>query len=86
MHSQHATQLATSAILHSHMVQGLKSNNLILHGWNLNFFLQGVKSELAHITGGKNILTLKTINKSLYPFKINYSLVEIFYYNNVKLK
>jgi len=60
MHSQHATQLATSAILHSHMVQGLKSNNLILQGWNLNFFFTGGKPELAQITGGKYKLTLKT--------------------------
>jgi len=58
MHSQHATQLATSTILHSHMVQGLKSKNLILQGWNINFFLQGSKPEHAQITEGKNILTL----------------------------
>jgi len=32
MHSQHATQLATSTILHSHMVHRLKSKNLILQG------------------------------------------------------
>jgi len=54
MHSQHATQLATSAILHSHMGQGLKSKNLILQGWNLNFyFFTGGKPELAQITGVK---------------------------------
>jgi len=57
MHSQHATQLATSAIMHSHMVQGLKSKNLIFQGWNLNLFFYRGKPELAQITGGKDILT-----------------------------
>jgi len=41
LYSQHATQLATPAILHSHMGQRLKSKILILHGWNLNFFFTG---------------------------------------------
>jgi len=58
MHNQHATQLVTSAILHSHMVQGLKSKNLLLQGWNLNFFFTWGKLKLTQITGGKNILTL----------------------------
>ena len=57
MHSQYATQFATSAILHSHMVQGLKSKNLILQGWNLIFFLQG----------GKYILTQKIITFTSLP-------------------
>jgi len=68
MHCQHATQLATSAILHSHMSQGLKSKNLILQGWNLNFFFTGGKSELAQITGDKDILTLKFMNEFKFFF------------------
>jgi len=58
MHSQHATQLTTSAILHSRMVQGLKSKNLILQSWNLNFFFIGGKTGTRPYYRGKNILTL----------------------------
>jgi len=53
MHSQRATRLAMSAILQSHMSQGLKSKNLILQGWNLNFFFTGGKPEFAQIRGVK---------------------------------
>jgi len=39
-------------ILHSHMVQGLKSKNLILHDWNLIFFFyKGVNRNSPKLQG-----------------------------------
>jgi len=58
MHSQRATQHATSAFCPVRWPHGLKRKNFKLQSWNLIFFLQGGKPELAQITGGKNILTL----------------------------
>jgi len=55
MHSQYVT----SAFCLVRWPQGLKRNNLKLQGWNLNFFFTGGKLELAQITGGKDIFTLK---------------------------
>jgi len=52
MHNQRATQHATSAFCPVRWAQGLKRNNLKLQGWNLNFFLQWEKPELAQITRG----------------------------------
>ena len=58
MHSQCATQHATSAFCPVRWPQGLKGKNLKLQGWNLNFFFTKGKLELAQIKGGKDILTL----------------------------
>jgi len=52
MHSQRATQHATSAFCPVRWAQGLKRHNLKLQGWNLNFFLQEGKPKLAQIKGG----------------------------------
>jgi len=59
MHSQHATQHATSSIMHSHMSQSLKRKNLHTTWLESKLFFTGDKPNLAQITRGKDILSLE---------------------------